>query len=89
MVRPPARSHGFPVSALFLLLAVPWHVLAAIRNPDFLWFYFVREHFLRYLTTVHSRTEPWWFFIPVILWALLPWTALLPASLVDFSRPRP
>ena len=74
-------------SALFLLLAVPWHVLAALRNPDFLWFYFVREHFLRYLTTVHSRTEPWWFFIPVVLWALLPWTALLPASLWSLLAP--
>ena len=67
--------------ALFLLIAAPWHVLAAMRNPDFLWFYFVREHFLRYLTTVHARVEPWWFFLPIVLWALLPVTAVLPASL--------
>src|ERR1700730_18568321 len=40
---------------VFLLIAAPWHVLAALRNPPagqtkgFLWFYFVNEHFLRYL----------------------------------------
>jgi hypothetical protein len=66
--------------ALFLLVAVPWHLLAAARNGDFLWVYFVREHFLRSLTTVHDRIEPWWFFLPVVAWALLPWTALLPGS---------
>ncbi len=73
-------------SALFLLLAAPWHILAALRDPDFLHFYFVREHFLRFLTTIHARTEPWWFFVPVVIWALLPWTALLPASLAGLAR---
>lgn len=73
-------------SALFLLVAAPWHLLAALRDPDFLQFYFVREHFLRYLTTIHARTEPWWFFVPVVIWALLPWTALLPASLAGLAR---
>ena len=34
---------------LFLLIAAPWHVLAGIRNRGFFWFYFVNEHFLRFL----------------------------------------
>ncbi len=72
---------------LFLAIALPWHVLAALRSPDFLWFYFVHEHFLRYLTTVSDRTEPWWFFLPIVIWALLPWTAFLPASLASLARP--
>ena len=72
-------------TALFLLIAAPWHILAALRNPDFIHFYFVREHFLRYLTTIHARSEPWWFFLPVVIWALLPWTALLPSSLADLA----
>ncbi len=71
---------------LFLTIAAPWHVLAALRNGDFLWFYFVREHFLRYLTSVHDRVEPWWFFLPIVLWALLPSTgALAPSFWERFS----
>ncbi|MFN0107651.1 MAG: ArnT family glycosyltransferase [Blastocatellia bacterium] len=40
-----------PVSGalLFLALAVPWHALAIWRNDKFFWFYFINEHFLRYL----------------------------------------
>ena len=34
---------------IFLIVAAPWHVAAALANSDFLWFYFIREHLLRYL----------------------------------------
>ena len=74
---------------VFLALAVPWHLLAAIRNPSqgsvhgFLWFYFVNEHFLRY---INKRVPPGYDTVPLgIFWALLiawllPWTAFLPQS---------
>jgi len=62
---------------LFLAITVPWHWLAARRLPDFLQFYFVHEHFARYLTPVADRREPWWFFAWVFLAGTVPWT--LPA----------
>ena len=49
---------------LFLTIAVPWHVLAAQRNPEWAHFYFVREHWERFTTSTHARTAPAWFFIP-------------------------
>ncbi len=63
--------------ALFLLIAAPWHVMVMRTNPEFFHFYFIQEHFLRYLTTMHSRYQPPWFFIPVILLGLFPWSAFL------------
>jgi len=75
---------------LFLAIAAPWHILAAMGNEHFLYFYFVREHFLRYLTKVSDRYEPFWFFLPVLLWGLLPWTSALPSATWEFlSRNRP
>ena len=62
---------------LFLALTLPWHVLAHYRNAEFFDFYFYREHFLRYLTPIHGRSQPWWFFIPIILVGLFPWTSWL------------
>jgi 4-amino-4-deoxy-L-arabinose transferase-like glycosyltransferase len=72
--------------ALFLLVALPWHVLAARRNPEFLWFYFVHEHFLRYATPEANRQEPFWFFAAVLLLGMLPWSGLLPAAARLFRR---
>jgi 4-amino-4-deoxy-L-arabinose transferase-like glycosyltransferase len=63
--------------ALFLLIAAPWHVLVIRANPEFFHFYFIQEHFLRYLTKMHGRYHPAWYFIPIILVGLFPWSSFL------------
>jgi len=75
---------------IFLLVAAPWHVLAAMRNPPagqakgFLWFYFVNEHFLRYIGKRYPAdygTFPLLLFWGMILVWLLPWSAFLPQAI--------
>jgi 4-amino-4-deoxy-L-arabinose transferase-like glycosyltransferase len=73
--------------ALFLAVAAPWHILVDRANPEFFNFYFIHEHFLRYLTKIHSRYQPAWFFIPVLLVGLFPWTAFL-VQAVRFNLPK-
>jgi 4-amino-4-deoxy-L-arabinose transferase-like glycosyltransferase len=76
--RPFRRLLGpLPILA-FLLLAVPWHVAAALREPEFLRFYFVREHFERFLLPNHHRPGPAWYFLAVVAGGFLPFTPLLP-----------
>jgi 4-amino-4-deoxy-L-arabinose transferase-like glycosyltransferase len=74
---------------IFLAVAVPWHWLAALRNPPagqakgFLWFYFVNEHFLRYIGRrypVDYGTFPLFLFWGMILVWLLPWSPFLPQA---------
>ena len=62
---------GLPV---FLGLTAPWHWFAAVRRHDFLQFFFVHEHFARYLTPIADREESWWFFGMVFLIGTVPWT---------------
>lgn len=73
---------------LFLLVTAPWFVLVSLKNPEFARFFFIHEHFERFLTTVHKRYEPFWYFVPVLLLTMLPWAALLPASLANAWRER-
>ena len=87
-----ARLRVLSSTLVFLLLAAPWHVLAAIRNPaqgqarGFLWFYFVNEHFRRFIGT---REPPGFDTVPLLLfWTflllwLMPWTVFLPQALRD------
>src|SRR5262249_50592704 len=37
-------------------------------------------HFARFLTTVHKRAEPWWYFLALLLLGALPWLATVPAA---------
>jgi len=75
---------------VFLAIAAPWHILAALANPPageakgFLWFYFVNEQFLRY---IGKRVPPGYdtvplliFWVLTILW-LAPRMMFLPQSI--------
>ena len=83
------RMHWLGGIALFLAIAAPWFVAVSMRNPDFARFFFVHEHFERFLTTTHRRTEPAWFFVPVLVIGLMPWASLLPAALALGWRRQP
>jgi 4-amino-4-deoxy-L-arabinose transferase-like glycosyltransferase len=71
---------------LFLAIAAPWHVLAALRNETWVHRYIVFEHFLRFLTPVASRPGPWHLFIWVVIGGLIPWTGFLWSTGRDLAR---
>jgi len=77
-------------AVVFLAIAAPWHIAAAIENPaagqarGFLWFYFVNEHLLRYLgkRVPHDYdTVPLLVFWGLLFVWLFPWSAFLVQSL--------
>lgn len=72
------RLHPVSGIALFLAIVLPWLVLIQHRLPSFFDFFFVREHFERYLTLVERRYQPWWFFGEVLAAGSLPW--IVPAA---------
>ena len=67
---------------LFLAIAAPWFIAVSLRNPEFAHFFFIREHFERFTSTVHGRYQPFWFFVPVLLGTMLPWVFFIPGALV-------
>ena len=80
------KLHLFSSFLVFLAIAAPWHLLAGFRNPaqgqtkGFFWFYFVNEHFLRYLNKrfpADYDTVPLWLFWGLMLLWLMPWTAFI------------
>ena len=70
------RLHPAPGLLVFIALAAPWFVIVSSRNPEFARFFFIHEHFERFLTTEHRRTGAWWYFLPLLALGLLPWTGV-------------
>ena len=86
------KMHLVTSTLVFLLVAAPWHILAAVRNPPageakgFLWFYFVNEQFLRYLGKRYPMdygTVPLVLFYGLLLLWFLPWSFFLPQALAQ------
>jgi 4-amino-4-deoxy-L-arabinose transferase-like glycosyltransferase len=82
------RLHFGKGLLLLFAIAAPWFVAVSLANPEFPRYFFWHEHVERFLTRVHGRYEPWWYFIPVLAGGLLPWTLLAPRALALGARRR-
>jgi len=71
------RLHLVSGLAIFFAISAPWFIAVSIANPEFAHFFFVHEHFERFLTKTHGRYQPWWNFIPVLLLGMLPWVIVM------------
>ena len=61
-----------------IVVATPWYALVTLRNGttflnEFIW----KHHFGRFLNSALQHERPLWFYVPVVLAALFPWTPLL------------
>ena len=101
------QMHLFTGCMLFLAIAAPWHILAGLRNPNhgnpignvptpghvhgFFYFYFINEHFLRFLGKRYPHDynkQPWFaYWLGQLVW-LFPWSLFIPAAIVRACRKR-
>jgi 4-amino-4-deoxy-L-arabinose transferase-like glycosyltransferase len=67
------------VWAPFLLVAGPWYLACFLRNGQvFLDQFFWRHHVERFVSDSLQHSQPFWFYLPVLLAGIFPWIALLP-----------
>ncbi len=81
---PSMTLKGFPWILgifLFLALVLPWHLAAGAKNPKFYWFYFINEHWLRFLGQRMPKDYyggPFYYQFLRTLLLFLPWSLFLP-----------
>lgn len=78
-------AHPIAIGA-FWVTALPWYVLCAFRNPDFLRVFILEHNFARFLTPLFQHEQPFWFFVPVILLGAFPWTLAFALAGRDIFR---
>lgn len=78
-------KHLYLISSLviFFIITAPWHVLVSLYNPEFFYFYFIEQHFLRYTTMDVGHYQPVWFFIPTLIIGFFPWIVFLPQAIAQ------
>ena len=81
-----SRTLWIPGILLFLLVAVPWHIAVEIKAPEFFRIFIVQHNFARFGTNLYHHKEPFWYYAPVVLVGLVPWTVFAAAALVEALR---
>ena len=80
------RTLWIPGVLLFLIVAMPWYVAVQIRNPEFFRVFIVQHNLARFGTNLYRHKEPFWYYAPVTLLSLAPWTILWGAALFEILR---
>ena len=66
------------------LVGSTWYVAMELRSPGFLRYYFIDRHLLGFATgTQIHGSQPWWYYLPVLLLGGLPWIGYLPVLVQD------
>jgi 4-amino-4-deoxy-L-arabinose transferase-like glycosyltransferase len=84
--RAPFRFLHPLIIVVFCVTALPWYIVCALRNPDFLRVFIWQHNFERYLTPIFEHRQPFWYYGPILLVAIFPWILFLIGAIRDSIR---
>jgi len=76
------RTLWLPGILLFCAIALPWYIAVQLRNPQFFHEFILQHNLARFSTDLYHHREPFWYYLPVTLLALLPWPVFVIAAFV-------
>ena len=77
------RSVWWPKIALYLAITLPWFIAVQHQNPTFFPRVFLEHNLQRFATNRYQHAQPFWYYIVVVLLALMPWTVIAMRTFVD------
>jgi 4-amino-4-deoxy-L-arabinose transferase-like glycosyltransferase len=80
------RTLSIPGIVFFSVIVLPWYVAVQLRNPDFFHAFILQHNLERFSSNLYHHREPFWYYIPVVLLALLPWTVFAVAAIAETIR---
>ena len=75
-----------PGIIIFCVVTLPWYGVVQLRNPDFFRVFILEHNLARFGTNLYRHEEPFWFYLPVVLIGLIPWTTFIGSALFKVTR---
>src|SRR5216684_2892114 len=80
------RTLWIPGIVLYLAVALPWYIAVQVRNPEFFRVFILEHNLARFSQDVYHHRQPFWFYLPVFLLAMMPWTLVLILAIAERAR---
>jgi 4-amino-4-deoxy-L-arabinose transferase-like glycosyltransferase len=71
------RMLWIPGVVLYFAVMLPWNVVVQLRNPEFFRVFILEHNLARFSQDLYHHRQPFWFYVPVFLLAMMPWTIVL------------
>ena len=80
------RTLWIPGIVLFLAVMLPWYIAVQLRNPEFFRVFILEHNLARFSQNLYHHRQPFWFYLPVFLLAIMPWTVVLVVAVSERVR---
>lgn len=80
------RTLWVPGILIYLAIALPWYVAVQHATPQFFREFILQHNLDRFATNRYFHQQPFWYYVPVVLAGLVPWTVFAVAAVVDQVR---
>jgi 4-amino-4-deoxy-L-arabinose transferase-like glycosyltransferase len=80
------RTLWLPGIVVYSAVVLPWFIAVQRANPEFFRVFILQHNLARYTTSVYRHQQPFWYYLPVALIGLVPWTVFVITALVDAIR---
>jgi len=77
------RSFWWPGVLLYFAIVLPWFVAVQHQNPTFFREFFLEHNLERFATNRYEHQQHFWYYLIVVLLAVMPWTVIAMRALVD------
>jgi 4-amino-4-deoxy-L-arabinose transferase-like glycosyltransferase len=78
-----SRSFWWPGVVLYFAMVLPWFIAVQHQNPTFFREFFLEHNLERFATDRYQHVQPFWYYLVVMVLALMPWTVIAVRALVD------
>ena len=77
------RTIWIPGVLLYFAMVLPWYIAVQRRNPSFLRVFFLEHNLERFSTNRYMHEQHLWYYIPIMLLALMPWSVIAMRALAE------
>jgi len=77
------RSFWWPGALLYFAIVLPWFIAVQYKNPTFFREFFLEHNLERFATNRFEHQQPFWYYLAVVLLAVMPWTVIAVRAFAD------
>jgi 4-amino-4-deoxy-L-arabinose transferase-like glycosyltransferase len=75
------NRYVFAGAAVFLIIALPWYIIMAMRHDDYLQEFLIKGNIARFFSRKSGHKEPFYFYIQMLAAGFFPWSVFIPSAL--------